>query len=312
MALRSLTWQEKHARGTLSVLVSCIVHTSLFIGLALWYVNSQLPVTNIVLQAAIAGGEDVSLEFAELPNVEPPAGELTESQVLQSQELDLNITPQLTRSQSHLNATLTSALVDVERSARGAVGDGDGSGEGGDALAKLGANFFGTYAQGNKFLFVLDSSRSMTGDRWLYACQELMDSISRLQPHQKFFVICFDDKTTCMFNTPPGRVKYYNNDQDTRDRLRRWLATRKLGPGTFPAMAMIMALKMNPDAIFLLSDGELRDDTLFRLRDVNGFSTERRQVPVHTIHLMSLEGRATLQLIATENSGTFTPVQGGG
>ncbi|MCC6511816.1 MAG: hypothetical protein IT423_22130 [Pirellulaceae bacterium] len=47
------------------------------------------------------------------------------------------------------------------------------------------------------------------------------------------------------------------------------------------------------------------------LRNVNGFSTERRQVPVHTVHLMSMEGRMTLQVIATENSGTFTPVVGG-
>lgn len=311
--MRTFTWQDRHARGTLSVLVSCIVHTSLFIVLAIWYVSSHVPMTNVVLQAAIAGGDDVSLEFAELPNVETPAGELTKSQTPLSQELDLNVTPQLARSQSNLNATLTSALVDVERAARGTVGDSGGSGEaGGDSLAKLGANFFGSYAQGQKFLFVLDSSKSMTGDRWLYACQELMDSVARLQPHQTFFVICFDDKTTCMFNTPATRVKYFNNDEDTRGRLKRWLSTRRLGPGTYPAMAMIMALKMNPDAIFLLSDGELRDDTLFRLREVNGFSTERRQVPVHTIHLMSQEGRATLQLIATENSGTFTPVQGGG
>ncbi|MGN6546658.1 MAG: vWA domain-containing protein, partial [Aureliella sp.] len=172
--------------------------------------------------------------------------------------------------------------------------------------------FFGSYAQGERFVFVLDSSKSMTGDRWTYACQELMDSVKALEPHQLFFVICFDDKTTCMFNIPGTRTKFYANDEATVSRLKRWLLTRRLGPATFPATAMMLALKMHPDAIFLLSDGEIRDDTLWKLRTVNGFSSEHPQVPIHTIHLMSLEGRATLQLIATENAGTFTPVLGGG
>ncbi len=161
-------------------------------------------------------------------------------------------------------------------------------------------------------MFVLDSSRSMTGERWDYACRELMDSVSRLEPTQKFFVICFDDKTTCMFNTPAARITYQENTSEIRARLKRWLALRKLGPGTFPAQAMNLALQMHPDAIFMLSDGELRDETINVLRTINGFSTERRQVPIHTVHLMSMDGRESLQIIASENAGTFTPIQGRG
>ncbi len=57
---------------------------------------------------------------------------------------------------------------------------------------------------------------------------------------------------------------------------------------------------------------KLRDQTIGVLRNLNGFSSERRQVPIHTVHLMSLEGRQSLQIIASENAGTFTPIQGGG
>lgn len=314
MALPSFAWREKHARGTFSLLASCIVHTVLFIVLATWYIATREETVNVVLQAAIAGEDEVALEFSELPSVEPPASELPEATTPPVQELKLDVDAQLARTQQSVNATLTSALAATGKSigSTGGLGEGGSGAAAGEALSKLGANFFGSYAQGERFVFVLDSSKSMTGDRWLYACQELMDSVQSLEPHQKFFVICFDDKTTCMFNIPGSRTRYYENDQGTVSRLRRWLLARKLGPGTFPATAMLLALKMHPDAIFLLSDGEIRDNTLWQLRTVNGFSSERRQVPIHTIHLMSLEGRGTLQLIATENAGTFTPVQGGG
>ena len=298
------------------MLVSCVVHTALFILLALVYVASHQPRPHlVVLQAAIAGAEEVSLQFTELPSVEPAGDELpTPSATPSTQEFDLNINAQLAQTQHTVNATLTSALAATEKNV-GSTGGVDGAASGkalGESLSKLGANFFGSYAQGERFVFVLDSSRSMTGDRWIYACQELMDSVDRLEPHQSFYVICFDDKTTCMFNMSPKLAKYYKNDDATRRQLRRWLSTKKLGPGTFPATAMAMALEMHPDAIFLLSDGELRDDTLQRLRVINGFSTERHQVPVHTVHLMSIDGRDTLSLIAFENVGTFTPVQGSG
>lgn len=312
--LKKITWREKHARGTFSVLVSCVVHTTVFIALATVYIASREAAPGVVLQAALAAGaEEVSLEFSEVPNIQPSASELPSPNLPASQDLDLNVNAQLAQSQQTINATLTSALAATQRrlGASGGLGGGGGGASIGDSLSKLGANFFGSYAQGEKFVFVLDSSRSMTGDRWIYACQELMDSVKHLEPNQRFYVICFDDRTTCMFNAPPSKAKFYESDEETQKRLKRWLVTKKLGPGTLPATAMTMALEMHPDAIFLLSDGEIRDDTLLRLRVINGFSTERRQVPIHTVHLMSLEGRATLQMIAAENAGTFTPVQGG-
>jgi hypothetical protein len=255
------------------------------------------------------------MSLSELPTLETPASDLPETpSPPPTPELDLNIDSQLAQAPSQLSAALTSAVAaaDASPGATGGVGGRGKTSSSGDSASKPGAQFFGSYALGEKFVFVLDSSRSMLGDRWMYACHELMDSVARLKPNQQFFVICFDEGPTCMFNTPVTRIKYYQNDEETRTRLKRWLMLRKLGRNTRPASAMTLALNLHPDAIFLLSDGEIRDDTLSLLRQVNGFSTERRQVPVHTIHLMSMEGRSTLQAIAIENSGSFTPVQGGG
>ena len=305
-------WREKHTHGTLSALVSFIVHTALFIVMALTYfATKEPPPVTMILQGALAGAEEVALEYSSQQNMEPPAqADLSAPAPAANMDFDLNVQAQLSSVNHTVDATFTSALSAVNKGGKGGVSGGGGGGGAGDELKKLGANFFGSYAVGDKFVFVLDSSTSMTGERWIYACQELMDSVSRLEPNQKFFVICFDYKTTCMFNTPLSRMKFQENTSDIRSRLKRWLATHKLGPRTYPAEAVTLALQMHPDAIFMLSDGEIKDDTIAVLRNLNGFSTERRQVPIHTVHLMSMEGRESLQVIATENAGTFTPIQG--
>jgi hypothetical protein len=90
--------------------------------------------------------------------------------------------------------------------------------------------------------------------------------------------------------------------------LQGWLANHPLKPATFPASAMLAALKLEPDAIFLLSDGELQDDTLFMLRRMNGRRANRGKIPIHTINLMSLLGQQTLRAIASESSGSYNSI----
>ena len=68
--------------------------------------------------------------------------------------------------------------------------------------------------------------------------------------------------------------------------------------------------RINPDAIFMLSDGELQDNSLQMLRQINSIDSDLRQIPIHTVHLMSEFGRETLEIIAKENQGTFTPIEG--
>jgi hypothetical protein len=150
----------------------------------------------------------------------------------------------------------------------------------------------------------------MKGDRWTYACNQLIDSLNGLKPGQEFFVICFDMETSFLFNANPQRIKFSVIDTSVIPRVRNWLRSRTLGRATMPAEALRYALELNPDAVFLLSDGELQDDSLLRLRVLNNRQGPSRQIPIHTIHLFSQEGRFTLQQIAVENGGSFTPVSG--
>jgi hypothetical protein len=73
-----------------------------------------------------------------------------------------------------------------------------------------------------------------------------------------------------------------------------------------------MALDLKPDAILLLSDGEIMDNSIQQLRqynrEVGSNGKEKVKIPIHTFLLHSLVGYQTLETIANENDGVFTPV----
>jgi hypothetical protein len=170
------------------------------------------------------------------------------------------------------------------------------------------ATFFGTAVAGKKFIFVVDSSRSMTGARWRLATFELMRSLHELMSDTEFFVICFDETDHSVFNQGASK-NFLVNDPKTLERTQRWIESLILGRGTFPRSALAKAVKMAPDAIFLLSDGVIQDDSIWMLRNFNhDKKTGQPIVPIHTILLLSPLGRQPLEMIANENGGTFKDI----
>ncbi len=170
------------------------------------------------------------------------------------------------------------------------------------------ATFFGTAVAGKKFVFVVDSSRSMTGARWRLATFELMRSLHELMSDTEFFVICFDETDHPAFNQSATK-NFLVNDPKTLERTQRWIESLILGRGTFPRSALAKAVKMAPDAIFLLSDGVIQDDSIWMLRNFNhDKKTGQPIVPIHTILLLSPLGRQPLEMIANENGGTFKDI----
>jgi len=176
-----------------------------------------------------------------------------------------------------------------------------------------GAYFFGTYASGQRFVFIIDSSRSMLeGRRWATARRELVRALQSLSPDQEFFVIGFDSTAKPMFGQFPPNSKFLHPTESNIDRLNRWVGTILHGGSTLPASSIGIALRMKPDAIFLLSDGEIQDTTIQDLRvynrRMNSKGTPEAIIPIHTVLLHSMAGLMTLQTIADENDGVFTPV----
>lgn len=308
-------WSDSRFRGTVALLISCAVHTSLLILFALYYVGATRPGDSLVLRSADTDEETVSFMNVPVELVpDPELAEAAEQPVAPAPlpQPNLNVAAEITHSLAEPRGELPGDAV-ASLLTSGFSGEGNGFVGGGrhrrlspeQEPMKKGAKFFGSYAQGRRFVFVVDSSTSMQGDRWPRACQELMYSIAKLEDGQEFFVLCFDYRTSCMLNLPRGRAEYFSNTPEVRAELQAWLIQHPLGPATHPANAMALALKLAPDAIFLLSDGELQDDTLFMLRRMNNNRSSFGQTPVHTIALMSHYGHATLRMIAAENAGTF-------
>lgn len=172
--------------------------------------------------------------------------------------------------------------------------------------------FFGTNAVGNRFVFIIDASDSMNeGFRWHQAVRELEASIDKLGKDQKALVLLYNFQTYPMFNTPPKDLKLLPVTEDFKKRLSQWLATQVPIGGTRPAFALEYSLTLDPDAIFLLSDGMLADNSIQILAKHNKIRGEKNRkvtkVPIHTVSLGPNKlGAELMKIIADNNGGEFT------
>jgi hypothetical protein len=205
----------------------------------------------------------------------------------------------------------TSGLLDGDSDVSRAVSMGsvdDGEGE----RTPKKARFYGVELQGDRFVFVIDSSRSMTGSRWNSLREELLRSLKGLSPDQEFFIISFDSEPHPMFGKAPPQGSFLRNEEGSIRRVRSWLNSVILGRNTLPATSLGMAMDLKPAAILLLSDGEIMDNSIQQLRHYNrehaSDGTDKVKIPIHTFLLHSLVGYQTLETIASENDGVFTPV----
>lgn len=295
---------ERTAGNSVAFLTSLVVHVALLLMLVSVAYRSGKPSDGVMLTAELGTSDARSLDLIQSFEIQPQmaldeaAPEATSAELALDYELEQTF-QEPAESASGLAATLASlsTIGDVTSTLESPQRNG-------------GASFFGAYAEGNRFIYVLDSSRSMKGDRWMYACNQLIDSLNGLKPGQEFFILCFDLETSYLFDARPPKARYFEADDRIVAQVRRWLRGRTLGRATMPAGALRVALEFNPDAIFLLSDGELQDNSLAVLRLANNGSSGLRQIPIHTVHLFSPFGRESLERIALENQGSFTHIDG--
>lgn len=206
------------------------------------------------------------------------------------------------------------------------------------------ASFFGVQASGNIFCYVVDNSGSMRGEPFEATKKELLRSISLLKPNQRFYVLFFNQQLSPMqlfgeeqgaqipnvlpllapaqamdpaaafsvaepneATTPVPAAAYANPDNFLR--LQRWIETVSIGNGGPPNQALKMAIELQPDCIFLLTDGVTRSDVTGFLRKNNRredlLDGTQIRCQINTIGFYSREGEALLQRIASENGGQY-------
>jgi hypothetical protein len=186
----------------------------------------------------------------------------------------------------------------------------------GDAMAVAGTNnsgaeFYGVKATGDRFVFLIDCSVTMSvGTRWMDALRELTAAIQRLGDDKFFYVIFFSEESQAMFDSQRPEPDFLPATPQNVERLRRWLLTIETGMSTQPAKSVRLALSLAPDAIYLLSDGEFEqhDPTLDLLSEENFLRASNPQKTPLVVHTLSFrrQGNADrLRSIARENGGRY-------
>lgn len=195
---------------------------------------------------AAAGGQDAA--FALLAQREPAA--IFRRQSLTSSDFPVEQSAWSTADLSrHVGGT--SKENGAARKPGSGTGDGDAAGDG------SGNGFFGETVDGRRFVFVLDCSRSMNHPhasaaktRFKRLKLELVRSVAAMSAEQEFFFVFFNDGPIAMPSTRPvpasiGAKQHYLS----------WMQTLKADGNTEPTTAMQIALRLQPDVIYFLTDG---------------------------------------------------------
>lgn len=182
--------------------------------------------------------------------------------------------------------------------------DGAGLGEFGSGLGGAPtAKFFGSDIEGRRIVFVLDNSGSMQGGRLETVIAELLRCVESLRDDQEFYVIFQSDMVYPMLYPDPVD-RYLRPTPANRKLLAEWLDTVELCLGDSVEEALAAAAMIEPDTVFLLSDGRIQGDKKFRYL----LDGRLRNFPVHTFAVgmnSSVAGRRNLQQIADANGGKF-------
>ncbi|HUW33991.1 MAG TPA: hypothetical protein VM223_20470 [Planctomycetota bacterium] len=207
--------------------------------------------------------------------------------------------------------------------AGGGAGDGSGSGDGAGSGAGTGgkAGFFGVFAEGRTFIYVVDRSGSMNGSKLDILKAELIESVGSLSPAMKFFIISYGDDYTRMqagAAIPPGPVVA---TAANKRKYLKWVRSMESGGLTNPVDAMRYALSLKPDAIWLMTDGQFNrmTDETGRYQDVeprqaadaiiranvDRRSQTGRVAVIHTICFWSQEAEAEMKRIASSSRGRY-------
>ncbi|WP_417386430.1 VWA domain-containing protein [Gimesia sp.] len=160
------------------------------------------------------------------------------------------------------------------------------------------ARFFGIEAEGPVFVYVVDSSSSMRGPRIDLTKKELKKSINQLNLSQSFYVIFFSNTDYPMFYPGEASPRPLPATDQNVMKLEQWVDGIRSGGGTDPKSALLRALSLAPDSIFLMTDGAFDSQVADLLKTQNA-----GKVAIHTIVFQSRSGENLLKRIAQENSG---------
>jgi len=162
---------------------------------------------------------------------------------------------------------------------------------------------------GTMFVYVIDSSSSMTGARLKAAQGQLKASLRLLQPNQKFAVIFFNEyREQLKLRRSDDQPIYFATD------VNRELASHQIDRvtadrGTVPMPAILEAISLKPDVIYFLTDGDESELSPAEMAQVRQLS---RNITIHVIKLgdgtVSSLSRSWLERLAHQSHGEYREI----
>jgi hypothetical protein len=153
--------------------------------------------------------------------------------------------PQAAKAPSEKKAAIDWSLIDGDRNAS-------------YAHSKL----FGLEARGAKFVYVFDRSGSMSefrGRPLRSAKEELIASLADLDERNQFYVIFYNEEPRLLQLGPTkGRLVFAT--PDNKQVANDFISGIQADGGTNHVAALDIALRLRPDVIFLLTDGDEASD----------------------------------------------------
>jgi len=177
-----------------------------------------------------------------------------------------------------------------------AAGDGEGGRGTGDG------GFFGVPLKDNSIVFVLDRSGSMQGGRIQRVQYELQSAINGLAPDQLFNVLLYNSGVAHAL--PVSLTGLLPASDTNRKKAIAAALTYPATGGTNGVLAIQEALKLRPEAIVFLTDGEFEINVESDVLDENPQRTK-----IHTVSIGDGTSLEILRRIARVSRGRFQHVQ---
>ncbi len=159
--------------------------------------------------------------------------------------------------------------------------------------------FFSVKSEAQTVAFVVDCSGSMGGAPFDRCRLELIRAIINLRPDQAFYAIFFNDGPVPLSGDDTANPTWSTAQSWIKHQTGVRLANADAFGGTNPEPSIRIAASIDPDVIYLLSDGgfSFSNSTILELR--------QRGIKVNTIAFMDPAGSRLLQEIAAGTNGVY-------
>jgi hypothetical protein len=293
-------------------LLSLVIHLNALILLGLWIGTGEI-VTRVgeveVGWSDGSGGELLTMLDSPAPEAETllAAAELT----------PLVTSKSTTAAKPEIDLKLVSAATAI--SAGGKNSTGESAGSPGTTPGAARTSIYGLEGEGRKFVYVFDRSASMNSgfqltypgrapEQYIFlegARQELLASLAQLDKRHEFQLIFYNDRTK-VFQGYRGMKHLIPATDRAKELASSFLYNLTAEGDTYHTSALVKALRLKPDVIFLLTDGEEKDDLSAKdLRDLTRQNGGRTAINVIQI-CREPRPDSTLVELAQKNRGKHT------